>query len=171
MQEDEKRKCDDDNMNLNATASVRVSRGYNLPLAKLTVSGTINDSINDSNANKIVQRAVIFVVDRSYSMSGERIKMVKNALKPFIEEICCDDNTIIKLVLFDSKVQTVDIPKDRISAGSTIEKKGVVFYLIVFCVLHGSITLFTNNNKKCLQVVELIFMQQQRVWFKKQTIF
>ena len=39
-----------------------------IPLAKLTVSGTINESTNDLDANKVVQRAIIFVIDRSYSM-------------------------------------------------------------------------------------------------------
>ena len=49
--------------------------------------------------------------------------MVKNALKPFIEEICIDNNTIIKLVLFNSSVETVNIPRDKINAVTTIEKR------------------------------------------------
>ena len=109
---------------MNVTANVPVCRGYKLPLAKLTVSGTINESTNDLNAsNKVVQRAIIFVIDRSYSMYGERITMVKAALTPFIEEIVTDENTIIKMVLFNSSVEIVDIPKDRNGARSTIEKR------------------------------------------------
>lgn len=124
MQDDKKvSKEEQSKINLNATANVRVSRGaYELPLAKLTVSGTINES-EDSNANKVVQRAIIFVIDRSGSMGGERIQMVKQALRPFVEEIVTDENTIIKLVLFDHQIEVVDLPKDRDGAGSVIDKR------------------------------------------------
>ena len=49
--------------------------------------------------------------------------MVRDALKPFIQEICDDPNTIIKLVLFDHDVETVIIPKDPKEAGSVIEAR------------------------------------------------
>ena len=49
--------------------------------------------------------------------------MVKAALSPFIEEIVTDENTIIKMVLFNKSVEIIDIPKDRYGAQSTIEKK------------------------------------------------
>ena len=68
--QDDKKICgkEESKLDLNVTATCRVSRGYKLPLAKLTVSGTINESTNHSIANKVVQRAIIFVIDRSYSM-------------------------------------------------------------------------------------------------------
>lgn len=123
--QDDKKVCgkEESKLDLNVTATCRISRGYKLPLAKLTVSGSIDETIDDSIANKVVQRAIIFVIDRSYSMYGERMTMVKSALRPFVEEIVGDDNTIIKLILFNSSVETVHIPKDRSGAGSTIEKK------------------------------------------------
>ena len=55
--------------------------------------------------------------------SGGRINMVKSALRPFVEETVEDENTIIKLVLFNSSVECVDIPRNRTSAGSTVEKR------------------------------------------------
>ena len=109
---------------LNIEAKVTITRAYKLPLAKLTVSGTINQSDEMSNnANKIAQRAIVFVIDRSYSMHGERMTMVKNALKSFIPEMCNDENTIIKLILFNSSSNTVEIPRSRQTAIDTIEKR------------------------------------------------
>ena len=57
------------------------------------------------------------------SKDGQRITMVRNALIPFIEQICNDPNTIIKLVLFNRNVETVDIPKDKAKIRSVIESK------------------------------------------------
>eukprot|EP01084_Bolivina_argentea_P251173 421158_1 len=120
MQDDEKK--EETTLNLNVNASITITRGYKLPLAKLKIDGTINDDQKVDNANTIVQRAIVFVIDRSYSMYGDRITMIKNALKPFIQEICCDKNTIIKLVLFSKTVETVNIPRDATAALSTIDK-------------------------------------------------
>ena len=106
----------------NCEANVTISRGFKLPLCKLTVSGTIDSSTTDTTT-KIIQRAIVFVIDRSGSMSGSRINNVKQALQPFIEEICSDQNTIIKIVLFDNNTETLDIPRNANSAKSLIEKR------------------------------------------------
>ena len=53
------------------------------------------------------------------------MRMVRQALRPFVEEICDDQNTIIKLVLFHHDVETVPIPRDGFRAGNTIDKKVV----------------------------------------------
>eukprot|EP01084_Bolivina_argentea_P251175 421162_1 len=104
-------------------AKVTITRAYKLPLAKLRVAGTLNESTLGSNSNRIVQRAIIFVIDRSYSMSGERLSMVKNALIPFIQTMSDDKHTIIKLVLFNSTVEIVEIPKSKPLISNTIESK------------------------------------------------
>eukprot|EP01083_Nonionella_stella_P013772 38730_1 len=107
----------------NVRANVTVTRAYQLPMAKLTVSGTLDESVMDSKENTVIRRAIIFVIDRSYSMVGERIAMVKNALTPFIQDMCNDENTIIKLVLFNNTVQTIQVPSLKSAIHGTIEKQ------------------------------------------------
>eukprot|EP01084_Bolivina_argentea_P202739 346336_1 len=122
IQEDTKKQSEP-STDLNVSATITVTKGYKLPLAKLTLCGSINPFTDEheSKTNQIVQRAIIFVIDRSYSMHGERITMVQNALKPFIEEICDDEHTIIKLVLFNKTVEHINTPRDPVAAATTID--------------------------------------------------
>ena len=48
-------------------AQVTINKGYTLPAAKLCVSGTINQD-EEKELDKIVQRSVLFLIDRSGSM-------------------------------------------------------------------------------------------------------
>ena len=48
-----------------ATLTITNAKAYKLPLAKLTVSGSVGE---EDDEHKVVQRAIIFVIDRSYSM-------------------------------------------------------------------------------------------------------
>ena len=65
-----------------------------------------------------------FVVDQNMQ-SGSRINMVREVMKPFVEEICEDENTVIKVVLFDSYTEHFDIPCNRQAAGRLIEQRVV----------------------------------------------
>lgn len=49
--------------------------------------------------------------------------MVREVLKPFVEEICEDENTKIKVVLFSRKIEHIEIPSNRQSAGNLIEQR------------------------------------------------
>ena len=49
--------------------------------------------------------------------------MVREVLKPFVEEICEDENTMIKVVLFDSYTEQIEIPNNRQRAGNLIEQR------------------------------------------------
>ena len=49
--------------------------------------------------------------------------MVREVLKPFVEEICEDKNTMIRVVLFDNYIQHIDIPNNREAAGKIIQEK------------------------------------------------
>lgn len=63
----EETKRDDEEPNFNVSASLTINNGYKLPLAKLSVSGSIEQTDED-NMKAVVQRSVIFVIDRSSSM-------------------------------------------------------------------------------------------------------
>ena len=49
--------------------------------------------------------------------------MVREVLKPFVEEICEDENTMIKVVLFDHHIEQIDIPTNRQAAGNLIQQR------------------------------------------------
>ena len=49
--------------------------------------------------------------------------MVSEVLKPFVEEICEDEHTVIKVVLFDHYTEQIDIPCNRQAAGRLIEQR------------------------------------------------
>ena len=69
MQGDEK-KHEEVDTNFDVKAKVIINKHYkkyNLPLTKLMVSGRIKES-DQNEANKVVQRAVLFLIDRSGSM-------------------------------------------------------------------------------------------------------
>lgn len=139
---EEKKEENEIDSDITVKATMTITKGYKLPLAKLTVSGSINNESED-NANRIVQRAIIFVIDRSGSMvfssykyilgktlkpflyqkGGSRMNMVKDTLQTFIAQICDDPNTIIRLVLFNGNVEIVNIPKDKTKAESLINSK------------------------------------------------
>jgi len=126
MQDDEKKQGDEE-MNVDVRARLTINRGYKLPLSKLSVTGRIQEENEEDSSSRIVQRSVIFVVDRSGSMgwtsAGRPIGLVKEAMKPFIQELCEDKNTMIKVVLFDHETEIMEIPRDRESAGRLIEQK------------------------------------------------
>ncbi len=81
-------------------ATITVARGYGLPLAKLTVKGNVADL--GHKLEKIPQRAIVFLIDRSYSMYGNRITSLKQALAPFASSICEDKDVLMRVVLFCS---------------------------------------------------------------------
>ena len=56
----------ENDVDITCKASVTITKTYKLPLAKLSVSGSINESCD--KLEQVVQRAIIFVIDRSYSM-------------------------------------------------------------------------------------------------------
>ena len=64
--QDEEKKREDEEPSLNVEASLTINRGYKLPLAKLSVSGSIQE--NEDQMSSVVQRSVLFVIDRSGSM-------------------------------------------------------------------------------------------------------
>ena len=69
MQGDEKKQEEVDT-DFDVKAKVIINKHYkkyNLPLTKLMVSGRIKES-DQNEANKVVQRAVLFLIDRSGSM-------------------------------------------------------------------------------------------------------
>eukprot|EP01084_Bolivina_argentea_P054253 99516_1 len=80
---------------------------------QLEVSGTINASNKNVEPSK---RCIIFVIDKSGSMGGSRINTVREAVIPFIEEFCENENIMIKLILFESNAVSHDIPNDRTAA-------------------------------------------------------
>eukprot|EP01084_Bolivina_argentea_P054254 99517_1 len=49
-------------------------------------------------------------------MGGSRINTVREAVIPFIEEFCENENIMIKLILFESNAVSHDIPNDRTAA-------------------------------------------------------
>ena len=67
MQDDEK-KHEEAEAEFNLQAQVTINKGYTLPLAKLSVSGTIQANDDADASDKVVQRSVLFLIDRSGSM-------------------------------------------------------------------------------------------------------
>jgi len=124
MQDDEKKQEENADAQFAVTARLTINKEYNLPLAKLSVSGAIHETDTVDDRPRIAQRSILFVIDTSASMSWHsRMKMVVEALRPFVEEICEDQNTAIKVVLFSRHTQSFDIPRHRIAAGKLIEQK------------------------------------------------
>eukprot|EP01084_Bolivina_argentea_P133555 235689_1 len=84
---------------------------------KLQITGS--DEKEQSNPKQ--KRAIIFVVDVSTSMRGDRINGVRDGIIPFIENICIDNNILIKLITFNSKAGSFDIPKNQTAAKNVTE--------------------------------------------------
>jgi len=51
------------------------------------------------------------------------MEMVLQALKPFVEEICEDRHTAIKVVVFNRNAERFDLPRNRAEAGRLLEQR------------------------------------------------
>ena len=49
--------------------------------------------------------------------------MVRSVMRPFVCGLCEDENTVIKVVLFDNRIDCFDIPRDRAAADRLIDSR------------------------------------------------
>ena len=108
-------------------ADLVIPRGFDVSHAKLTLCGNINHlrvhGTNSAMNNAPVNRALIFVIDCSGSMNGSRIGNVRDAVIPFVTQMCESDNTMIKLVKFTHEAKIFDIAKNCDQAQTLLEKE------------------------------------------------
>eukprot|EP01084_Bolivina_argentea_P287865 494005_1 len=103
-----------------AEANLLIPDGDNYPMARLNICGKLeNNNLSQTESSK---RAIIFVVDKSGSMSGSRIESVQAALLQFVEQVCEDINLLLHLILFRGNATHYEIPNDKIKATSLIKQ-------------------------------------------------
>ena len=66
--QDENKREEDAERQFDVTAQVTINKGYRLPLTKLSLSGTVRRNQDEDASTQIVQRSILFVIDRSGSM-------------------------------------------------------------------------------------------------------
>ena len=119
-----KRADEEDNTSLRA--DLLVPRGFDVSHAKLTICGNVaqlSQETNQTAESQATKRALIFVIDCSGSMGGGRMTNVRDAIIPFVTEICENENTMIKLVKFCHEARIIDIPNKSDDARTLLERE------------------------------------------------